>query len=399
MRARIPFFAVPILLIAPVVLAQVPIPVPTARAVAFHDEIFWLWLVEQVVMLAVPASLLFSGWGAAVAARCGALARNRTWATTLLFATFVGVLYALASMAIELIREIRLAPYFEQRPVAVAGWLLEQAVPTMGVIVLLAAAGSGLNAIIRRSRRWWWLWVSSGLTIAASVYLLALPIANGQLKEYPRLEDSSFAAWSPRITSLAARAGTHDLPVLVRPTRAGEFCRTQNSAIGLGPTRAIVLADQIFSQWQPGMVDVAFAHELKHYLHDNTWLPVALIALLSGGGAFAISVVGTAIVRRLRPSAGIDSLASPAALPLLLVLLQIYLLIAIPAFHLTAQVREMGADRFALELTRDKRSRALVSASKCGDLWLAEDPLFERLYLNTHPSMAKRIRLANEYRP
>lgn len=80
-------------------------------------------------------------------------------------------------------------------------------------------------------------------------------------------------------------------------------------------------------------------------------------------------------------------------------LLQIYLLVAIPSFHLAAQAREMGADRFALELTRDKQSRALVSASKCGDLWLAEDPLFEQLYLNTHPSMARRIRLANEYQP
>jgi Zn-dependent protease with chaperone function len=236
-----------------------------------------------------------------------------------------------------------------------------------------------------------------GLTVAASVYLLILPIANRQLEEYPRLEDSAYAVWSPRMASFAARAGAPNVRVLVRPTQAGEFCRTQNSAIGLGPTRAIVLADQIFSQWQPGMVDVSFAHELKHFLHDNTWLPVALIALLSSGGAFVISIVGTAIVHRLRPSAGIDSLASPAALPLLLVLLQIYLLIAIPAFHLTAQVREMGADRFALELTRDKHSRALVSASRCGDLWLAEDPLFKRLYLNTHPSTAKRIRLANEY--
>jgi STE24 endopeptidase len=172
---------------------------------------------------------------------------------------------------------------------------------------------------------------------------------------------------------------------------------SRRSAIGLGPTRAIVLADQIFSQWQPGMVDASFAHELKHFLHDNTWLSVALIASLSGAGALAMSLVGPAIVRRLRPSAGINSLASPAALPLLLLLLQIYLLIAIPAFHLIAQAREMGADRFALELTHDKQSRALVSASRCGDLWLAEDPLFERLYLNTHPSTAKRIRQANEY--
>jgi Zn-dependent protease with chaperone function len=69
----------------------------------------------------------------------------------------------------------------------------------------------------------------------------------------------------------------------------------------------------------------------------------------------------------------------------------------VPTFHLIAQKRELDADRFALELTGDWFSRASVSAARCGDLWLPEDPLFDRLYLNTHPSTGKRVRLANEF--
>jgi hypothetical protein len=66
MRARITILIAGILLVSPVALAQVPIPVPTARAFAFHDELFWIWLIEQAVMLAVPATLLFTGWGGGI---------------------------------------------------------------------------------------------------------------------------------------------------------------------------------------------------------------------------------------------------------------------------------------------------------------------------------------------
>lgn len=371
----------------------------TSLALAFHEEIFWLWLLEQFVMLAVPAVLLLSGRGAAVARGCLTLSRHRPWLATVLFAAFCGALFALGGLVVDLLRAVRLAPYTGRQPPGIPGWLVGQIVPTLSVVLVLAAAGFGLNAIIRRSGRWWWLWVSAGLTLVASLYLLVLPLADAQLRAYPRIESSAQATWSPRIEAILDRAGAHGAPVLVRPTRAGDRCRVQNSAIGLGPTRAIVLADQIFSEWEPAMVDVAVAHELKHYLFDNTWLPVLLIAALSVAGAFAIQRAGNSVARRFATRLGFSSLAEPAALPLLMALLQLYLLVAIPAFNLTAQKRELDADRFALELTHDNEARAKVSATKCGDLWLPDDPLFERLYINTHPSVARRVRFANEYRP
>ena len=75
------------------------------------------------------------------------------------------------------------------------------------------------------------------------------------------------------------------------------------------------------------------------------------------------------------------------------------LVVAIPAFHLTAQYAELEADRFALELTRDNAARARVTADVCGQLWVSEYTLFDRLYRFTHPSMVTRLALANTYRP
>ena len=83
----------------------------------------------------------------------------------------------------------------------------------------------------------------------------------------------------------------------------------------------------------------------------------------------------------------------------MLVIAQLYMLVAVPVFNRAAQHIELEADRFALELTRENEARARVSADQCGRLWLSEDTLFDRLYRNTHPSVADRINLANSYRP
>lgn len=192
-----------------------------------------------------------------------------------------------------------------------------------------------------------------------------------------------------------------DVPIEVWQTTEQDFCRISNSVVGLGPTRKIVLADQIFSLWDDGQIEAAFAHELKHYLLDNTWLPVATISALAVAGCLFVYAGGNYVCRRWNKRVGFSSLAVPAAIPLLAAMLQVYVLVATPAFNLFAQQVELEADRFALELTRNNDARARVSADRqtCGRLWLPEDTLYARLYLYTHPSMATRIRLANEYRP
>jgi STE24 endopeptidase len=149
-------------------------------------------------------------------------------------------------------------------------------------------------------------------------------------------ESSQYAGWQDRLDTLALRANVTDIPVFIWQTTEQDFCRIQNSVVGLGPTRRLVLADQIFSEWDSGQIEVAFAHELKHYLLDNTWVPVVLVLILSFSGALFVFAIGTWACRRWRVRLRFDSLAQPAALPLLVALVQIYLLVAVPAFNLTA---------------------------------------------------------------
>lgn len=376
--------------------AQVPVPAPTEQAIAFHRELFWLWLLAQGMTFAALGGMVFTGWSASVTRRAIRWSQGRSWVPPPITAAACAAPYALLSVPVEILRTHRLNPYLGKDSPEVLPLLGEKLAAAGALALALTAAGMLLHASIRRSPRWWWLWVSGGVTLAASSYLLMQPLVDASQRAYPPIEVAQ-PSWVSRLSELDRRAGAVDVKVLVRPASAGEFCPTQSSAIGLGPTRTIVLAGAIFDEWTPGMVEVSYAHELKHYLEDNTWLPVALLALLSVAGAAWIHRAGTRIALWCGQRLGFTSLDAPAALPLIGLLLQAYLLVAVPTFHLIAQKRELDADRFALELTGDWFSRASVSAARCGDLWLPEDPLFDRLYLNTHPSTGKRVRLANEF--
>ena len=384
------------------IAAQVPVPEGTEIAESYFRVSAWLWLIEQAVVLALGCFLLGSGLGAAMASRIERVSGNR-WAVAVAgFAGLYAVLYLIVKLPIDYWQMVKLNPYFGLPTVGVVSWIAQQAVPGVQLAILASVGGLVTLWLIRKSPRGWWAWTAGAIVAFVVGSLVLDPVLNySDSEKYVPIDSTEYADWRPRLNTLLARVDTMDVPIEVWRTTEQDFCRISNSVVGLGPTRKIILADQIFSVWDDGQIEAAFAHELKHYLLDNTWLPVAIISVLAVAGCLFVYAVGNYICRHWNERVGFSSLAVPAAIPLLGVLLQIYVLVATPVFNLTAQQVELEADRFALELTRNNDARARVSADRrtCGRLWLPEDTLYARLYLNTHPSMATRIRLANEYRP
>ena len=382
------------------IAAQVPVPEGTEIAESYFRVSAWLWLLEQAVVLALGCLLLGSGLGAAMASRVERVSGNR-WAVAVAgFAGLYAVLYLIVKLPIDYWQMVKLNPYFGLPTVGVVSWIAQQAVPGVQLAILASVGGLVTLWLVRKSPRGWWAWIAGAIVALVVGNLMLNPVLNySDSEKYVPFDSSEYAGWRPRLDTLLARVDTMDVPIEVWRTTEQDFCRVQNSVVGLGPTRKIILADQIFSEWDDGQIEAAFAHELKHYLLDNTWVPVAIISVLAVAGCLFVYAVGNYVCRRWNKTLGFSTLAAPAAIPLFAVLLQIYILVATPAFNLTAQQVELAADRFALELTRNNDARARVSADRCGRLWLPEDTLYARLYLNTHPSMARRIRLANEYRP
>ena len=177
---------------------------------------------------------------------CDRLVGGRWIVAAATFAAAYAVLHFIVQLPVGFIRDARLAPYFNLPKPEAWSWTLDQFSPLVTLICIALVVGWIPVWLIRKSPKWWWAWSSGALLVLATTYLAVQPLLVDPLtKTYVPLSASDYSGLQPRIDRLAARAGVSELPVVVWQTRPTDFCRIQNSVVGLGRTRTLVLADQI----------------------------------------------------------------------------------------------------------------------------------------------------------
>jgi STE24 endopeptidase len=91
--------------------------------------------------------------------------------------------------------------------------------------------------------------------------------------------------------------------------------------------------------------------------------------------------------------------ADPAGLPLLALALTVYGLMVMPAGNAWSRWRERLADRYALEATANPTAFA-SAMTRLADQNLADaqPPAWVEFLLHSHPSISKRVAMAEQYR-
>ena len=84
---------------------------------------------------------------------------------------------------------------------------------------------------------------------------------------------------------------------------------------GLGPTKRVVLYDNLIERFPPDQVRSVVAHELAHQKHRDLWRGLAWLALVAPAALF----LGQALAERIDRYGGLrdPARARPAALPAL----------------------------------------------------------------------------------
>jgi STE24 endopeptidase len=197
-----------------------------------------------------------------------------------------------------------------------------------------------------------------------------------------------------RLTGLAERAGARVQGVytfdMSRKTVAA------NAALmGLGNTRRITLGDTLLEKFTTSEIETVLAHELGHHVHKDLPLGIIVQSLLMLGGFWLADGVmrgGIAIF-------GYTGLTDPATLPLLLVALSVFGLVTMPLSNTWSRWREVKADMYALQMTR--QPEAFISAmTRLANQNLAEadPPAWVEVLLHSHPSIAKRVAMAKNFK-
>lgn len=366
----------------------VPVPPAPPGAIAFMEFRNALWAAAQLLSLAIPALVLFTGFGAWLRTRCARLAGGRHYGTLTLFAIAYLVLNAILLAPFDYYRDV--ASLGAEADLTVAQWAVQEGV-SLAVRIVAAALFLWIPyALMRRSPGRWWLYSAAALTPVALFVLVILPVWVDPLTTaYRPLADKQLAG---EIETLAARCGVHDIPVLV----GGD----DTTVVGLGPTNRIILGADMMRDYSKDEIRSTVGHELKHYVEGDNYKALAIICVLLFTGLWLCDRLGRWTIARLHQRIGFSELSDPASLPLLILILTAFWLVILPAFNLYARHIEHEADRFGLELTHENQAMAEEEAAYITRGHNAPDwDTFFLIFRATHPSDGDRIRFANAYKP
>lgn len=260
------------------------------------------------------------------------------------------------------------------------GWAADLAKSSAIESVLSGAAGAATVAVMRRYPRNWWLPAAAG---AIGVGGLASTLA-------PVLLDPLFNRFEP-LPDGQARRDVLELAAAAA-TRVGEVYRVDASrrttganayVTGLGPTKRVVLFDNLLSAYDRDEVRVVVAHELSHVHGRDVLRGAGFSALVAPPAALAVQRLS----EWLSPHRG-----TPEVLPALaLATAIVFAPVSLVATRLSRAI-ERRADHFSLELSGEPEAfvsfERRIAVQNVADV----DPLrwVSRL-LATHPPTLERI--------
>jgi STE24 endopeptidase len=259
--------------------------------------------------------------------------------------------------------------------------------------VLGALVLGGFYTVTHFAPTWWWAWAAAGAAGLTVLLTFVFPVlVEPVFNKFTPLEDGPLRT---NLIAMAARDGVPVRDVLVAD--ASRRTRAVNAYVsGLGPTRRIVVYDTLLKEAPQTEVESVVAHELGH-ARDGDVVTGTLIGALGAAAAMCgLYLLGSwaGLLRR----AGVDSLAEPAAVALLLAVATVAGLLSGPVQNLVSRRIEARADAHALALTGDPDTfaamQARLSKVNLGD----PDPNpVEFTLFASHPSTVQRMAAARAW--
>jgi len=229
---------------------------------------------------------------------------------------------------------------------------------------------------------WWWLPGSFAFVGLALLFTFVFPYLIPGQKSLHR------PALAAAASSYEQQLGLDDIPIKVQDV-SGETTLPNAEAVGLGPTRRVVLWSTILRP--PFTLDeqkVVVAHELGHHARKHLWKSVGWYALFAIPGAFVISRV----TRRR------GGMRNPEAVPLGLLTLIVLSILATPLLNVITRHMEAEADWVALTLTQDPRdAEGLFKQFTYAAHADPSPPTWSYVLMETHPTGLQRIEMARAW--
>jgi len=326
---------------------------------AYFEGGYWLLLWTALYSVVTYALLLATGLSARMRDIAFRLGRRR-WPAVAIYAA----LFTLASAALSLPMDVYQG-YFREHAYdlsnqTLAAWFGDTSINLAVSLVASALVLPVIYATIRAAPRLWWVW-GTGVVMA----FLCVIVVLGPVFLEPLLNHFQPLPDGPLRNRISAHV-------------SGAFGTTQ-----------ISLTDNLVKQGSPDEALAIVGHEMGHYVMGHVFNYLLLLSfIVAGGFLFARLLFRLAVGDQGRW--GLQTIADPAGLPILMSAATIYGLLMTPVTNTLTRQQEMQADLFGLNLARRPDAFATSILKLSTYRKLDPSPLEEFVFYD-HPSGRTRI--------
>jgi STE24 endopeptidase len=364
-----------------------------AKSDAYFEGGYWLILWNFLLAVAISIFLLASRTSAALRDFAERRSRFKAIQVSLYAIPYLLLVYLLTfplNFYENFYREHQygfatqsFAPWFREQLIALGVALI------IGTVLLIV-----LYAVFRRAPRTWWIWGTIVTVIFLFVLIFIAPIYIEPLfNTYKPLSN-------PEIRDpILAMARANEIPVkqVFEVDASRQTTRVSANVAGFLGTTRIALNDNLLKECSLPEIREVMAHEMGHYVlnHGAKLLTYFGIFILIGF-AFSRTLFETT-VKRWGEKWGIRSIADPAGLPLLVLILSTFVFVLTPFLNTVVRVTEREADAFGINTAREPDGMAKVALKLGAYRKLNPTPLEEFIFFD-HPSGRARIRMAMDWK-
>ncbi len=340
----------------------------------------------------VTLAWLIFGWPAALKGGLLTFTRN-DWLLVAAFGAIFYLSFAVLDLPLEYYSGFVLPHRYDQSTETLGGWAKDQLLGLLLTAVIGLPVLEGVYWLLRVTGPLWWMWAAAGyVLLAVSLSSLAPVIILPLFNKYAPLGEEH-AELVARLTALARRAGAKVNGVfrfdMSKRTKAANAALT-----GLGNTRRIILGDTLLDEFTTDEVETVIAHELGHHVHRDIPMGIFLSAVVALASLYLASLA----LNRGAAAFGFSGPADIAALPLFALTLGLFGLITLPLNNAFSRWREVRADRYALEATRNPQAFANAMTRLANQNLAEADPEpWVVFLLYSHPPVRDRVAMAAKF--
>jgi STE24 endopeptidase len=317
-----------------------------------------------------------------------------TWARLVVFFLVIGIAEYMLSFPLTVYSGFALEHQYGLSRQSFARWFRRDLLKNLLMLALGLVMIQGLFWLIRLTGSAWWL-AAAGLSFVVSVLLgqlvpvLILPL----FYKIEPLENQDLADRFRHLTE----GTTLSIRGIYRMQLSAETVKANAMLAGLGRTRRVILGDTLLDGFTPDEIEVVLAHEIGHHVHHHIPKLIAGGLVLSGLGFFVCDLV----LQHWLAAVRLTYAQLPVyALPLLMLVVTLFSLLAGPIQNAVSRHFERQSDRFALR--RTEKVQAYLSAfGKLARLNKSDPrpPALEVFLFHDHPPIAERLAMGTAMAP